>query len=793
MDALKQDLRFGLRLLARTPGVLVTAVLALALGIGANSAVFSLVYNVLLKPLPYPEPDRVVAIYDTQPALKTAPASYPKYIDWRDQNRVFDAVGGSVPSTSVLTGAGDPERIRTSRTTASLFRVFAVQPQLGRWFREDEDKPGGANVTLLSYGFWERRFARDPSIVGRTITLDDIPRTVVGVMPQGFAHNRADAFVPLAMALDEKQRGSHFLGTYGRLKRGVTVGQARRDMVALGHRLAREHGTNHGIDVRSYSEAVIGDARRPLLILLASVALVLLIACVNVANLLLARSTARRKEIAVRTAVGASRGRLARQLLTESLILAIAGGALGLLLAWGGVRAFVAAAPPVLPRMASIALDGYIVAFTFAIAVCTGIVFGLAPVLHARDGGFGDALKEETGRATGGRTSRRAADTLVVVEVALSLVLLVAAGLMVKSLLRLEQQDIGVAVERVLAFDVSLPHSRYGDDDKVRAFYRDALERIAASPGVVSVGATSGLPLYGYGTNGDFEIEGKTLWKPSEAPLAELRAVAADYFKTLGVPLVRGRLFTSRDDERARPVAVINRVMAERFWPNEDPIGKRIKIWSYEWHEIVGVVGDVRTYNPARPAMIEVSFPFAQKASGSMTIVVRSAGESAALTAAMRRQIAAIDPTQPLANIQTMEEVVRTSLARPRLFSVLTSGFAALAGLLAMIGVYGLIAYAVSQQTREFGIRMAMGADATAVLCLVLGRGLKLALAGTALGAVAAIAATRLLRSMLFNVAPTDPLVFGAACAAMVLAASAACLVPARAAARTDPVVTLKA
>lgn len=380
MDALKQDLRFGLRLPARTPGVLVTAVLALALGIGANSAVFSIVYNVLLKPLPYPEPDRVVAIYDTQPALKTAPASYPKSIDWRDQNRVFDAVGGSVPSTSVLTGAGDHERIRTSRTTASLFRVFAVP--------------------------------------------------------------------------------------------------------------------------------------------------------------------------------------------------------------------------------------------------------------------------------------------------------------------------------------------RYGDDDNVRAFYRDALERIAASPGVVSVGATSGLPLYNYGTNGDFDIEGKTLWKPSEAPLAEMRAVAADYFRTPGVPLVRGRLFTPRDDERARPVAVINRVMAERFWPNEDPIGKRIKIWSGEGHEIVGVVGSVRTCNPARPAMIEVSF---------------------------------------------------------------------------------LIAYAVSQQTREFGIRMAMGADATAVPCLVLGRGLKLALAGTALGAVAAIAATRLLRSMLFNVAPTDPLVFGAACAAMVLAASAACLVPARAAARVDPVVTLKA
>ena len=800
MDVLWQDIRFGVRLFLRTPGVFVIAILALALGIGANAAVFSVVYNVLLKPLPYPDPDRLVAIYDTQPALSTAPASYPKYVDWRKQSSVFETIGGSAPGTSVMTGAGGPQRIKTARVTASLFPVLGVQPLLGRWFREDEDQPGGAGVVMLSYPFWLGHFGGDRRIIGRAITLDDVPRTIVGVMPAGFTRlgsAGSDVWVPLAMALDERTRGSHFLATLGRLKPGVTVARARGEMIALGRRLAREHGNNHGIDVRAYSEVVIGDSRRPLWMLLASVAAVLLVACANVANLLLARSAARRREIAVRTAIGAGRLRLGRQMLTESVMLAVAGGVAGLLLAWAAVRAFVAFAPPVLPRMTSIRLDAAAVLYTFACAIATGVVFGLAPMLHARADRFGDALKEETGRTTGGRASRRAADAIVAVEIALSLMLVVTAGLLVKSLMRLERQDIGVAVERVLAFDVALPNSRYDAAQKVRAFYRDAMDRIRALPQVISVGATSGLPLYRYGTNSYFTIEGRSAWREGEEPLAEMRVVTGDYFRTLGVPLVNGRLFDERDNDQSNHVAIINRAIADRFFPNENPVGKRIRMW---WGqapiEIIGVVGSVRSYNPALVPALEVSYSLAQisqvQSTRALTIVVRSAGEPTALTAAIRRTIAAIDPAQPVSNVQTMEEVVRSSLSRPRLFSVLTSAFAALAAILALIGVYGLVAYTVSQQRREFGIRMAMGADASAVRRIVLARGLKLAMAGTGAGALAALAAGRLLRFMLFNVAPTDPSIFAGASAAMLVAALAACLVPAHAATRVDPATTLR-
>ncbi len=793
MDTLWQDVRFGLRLFARTPGVLLVALLVLVLGIGANAAVFSVVHNVLLKPLPYPDPDRLVAVFDTQPALSTAPASYPKYVDWRTGNHVFEDIGGSVPGSAVLTGKGDPERVKTARTTASLFRVFGVKPLAGRWFTEDEDAPAGADVVLLSYTFWQRRFGGDRRILGRTITLDDVPRTVVGIMPRGFTLRGADAWIPLGMALDERTRGNHFLATVGRLKHGITVQQAQRDMIALGRRLAREHGNNHGIDVRSYQEVVLADARRPLVLLQAVVSLVLLVACANVANLLLARGAARRREIAVRAAVGAGRPRLARQLLTEALMLALAAGALGLLLAWAGVRAFVALAPPVLPLINAIALDGNVVFFTFAIAGLTAVLFGVAPLVQLRDHASGEALNEETGRASGSRRTRRAADLLVISEIGVSLVLLVGAGLMVKSLLRLEQQDLGVTVERVLAFDLALPASRYDDGQKIEAFYRAALDRIRAMPGVASAGATSGLPLYTFGNNSYFTIEDRS-WKDGEQPLAETRVVAGDYFKTMGVPLVGGRLFDERDTEQSPHVAIINRTMAERFWPGENPVGKRIMQW---WGrapiEIIGVVGSVRTYNPALEPALEVTYAATQlpRMARAMTMVVRAPGDPATVTSSLRRQIAAIDPAQPISNVQTMEEVVRTSLSRPRLFSVLTSAFAALAGVLAVIGVYGLIAYAVSQQRREYGIRMAMGADGATVLRLVLARGMKLAGFGTVAGVLAALASARLLRSMLFGVAPTDPFVFVTACAAMLLAALAACLVPARAAARVDPVVTL--
>jgi putative ABC transport system permease protein len=794
MGNLWQDVKFGTRLLARSPGFFALAVSALALGIGANTAVFSVVRSVLLKPLPYPDAERLALIVDVQSDCDTCPASFPKYVDWREQNRVFEVIGGAASTSAVLTGAGEPERLRTGLVTASLFRVLAVRPLLGRWFEEDEDRPGGAPVLILSYGLWQRRFGGDPDIVGQSLVLDDVARTVVGVMPARFEHRRAEAWIPLARALDEASRNAHFLVTYGRLAPGVTIERARAEMRALGERLAAEKDNmGHGIDVRDYRSLVVRDVRTPLLVLLASVAFVLLIACANVANLLLARGAGRRREIAVRSALGATRSRLARQLLTESGLLAASGGLLGLGLAWLGVRAFVAGAPRVLPRMREIELDAGVLLFTLVVALGAGVLFGLAPVLHARGNGEGEALREETSRSAGGPFSRRAGSGLVVAQMALSVALLVGAALMTKSLAQLHRQDLGMVVEHVLAFDVALPEARYGSDDAVREFYRVALERLRTVPGVVSVGMTNLLPLYEYGNNSYFDVEGKLLWEHDRGPLAEMRVVDGNYFEAMGVPLLKGRYFTQRDDAEAPRVIVVNEALVERCWPGENPIGKNL-VFSDGRHQVVGVVGNVRSYRPGLEPEMEVSFPLGQDARRSMTFAVRSASEDpTAPVATIRRELAALDPLQPLSSVQTMEQVVSDSLARPRLLTVLIASFAALASLMALVGVYGLVAYAVHQQRRELGIRIAMGADAGTVLRHVLGRGLRLALTGVALGALAALGLARLLGSLLYQVAPSDPWVLAATCASVLLAALAACWLPARAATRIDPAVTLRA
>ena len=793
MEGFWQDVRFGARLFRKSPGFLAMAVLALGLGIGANTAVFSVVHGVLLAPLPYPEPERLVVIYDTQPDCKTCPASFPKYVDWRDQNRVFDVIGGSEPADAVMTGRGEPERVAIATTTASVFRVLGVPPRLGRWLTDEEDRPGGPKVALLSYGFWTRRFGRDPRNLGQTVVFDEVPRTIVGVMPQGFTHRGAEAFVPLARAFDESQRDHHFLATYGRLKAGVSVERARREMIALGACLAREHHTNHGIDVQPYRSVVIRDAAAPLLLLQGAVAFVLLIACANVANLLLARAAARRREIAVRTAMGATRGRLVRQFLTESVMLALLGAALGLGLASAGVRVFVATAPPIVPRMASITVDVPVLLFALGLALVTGILFGLAPMLHA---GSGEALKDESARSGSGRGSRRAGQVLVVAEIALAVVLLVGAGLMVKSLLRLQRQDLGLVVDRVLAFGVSLPAARYDSNARIQQYYATALARLQSVPGVGTVGVISNLPFRdGSGPNGYFEVQGKTLWRENDAPLAEWRLVDADYYRTMGIPLVSGRFFTEQDDERAKPVVIVNQALARRCWPNEDAVGKRINLSSPPvWAEVVGVVGDVRTYRPGLPPPLEIAGPYGQTPLPSMSFVIRTAtADPASLVAVIRREMAEVDGSLPLFDVATMEQRVRTSLAQPKLLSVLISAFAALAALLALIGVYGLMAYSTGQQRHEFGVRLAMGAAPGTLLRMVLARGAFLAALGIGLGGLGAMALTRLMNSMLYQATATDPTVLVPTCIAVFAAALAACSGPARAAARVDPIQTLGA
>jgi len=791
VETFRHDLRFALRLFARNPGFALLAVVALALGIGANTAVFSVVDAVLIKPLPFPNPDALVFVYDTQPFCATCPASYPKYVDWRDQNAVFDAVGGYSPGSSVMTGKGTPERIRTARVTATLFRVFQVPPIAGRWIADDEDKPDATPVALLSYGFWLERFGRDPNVVGQTIQLDGITRTIVGVMPPEFTVGRAQVWTPLAIALDPKTRGSHFLPVVARLKRGVSVAAAQREMVALGARLAKEYSTNHGVDVASYRNASVGDTGRSLLVLLGSVAFVLLIACANVANLLLARAAGRRREISIRAALGAARSRLARQLVTESVVLALGGGALGVLLAWWGVRAFVSMAPANFPRVQAIAVDAGVLGFTFAVSVATGLLFGLAPAIHALRQNPGDALKQEESRSGGSRGVRRVSGALVVFEIALSLVLLVGAGLMVKSLLRLQHQDAGFVTERLLTFDVTLPRLTYPDNARVKAFFDQALARLRAVPGAERVGAINLMPLVNWGTNGDFTIEGRP-WPDGKSPLIEQRVVAGDYFQAMGIRLLRGRLFTERDVEGGPRVIVINDTVARRYFDTDDPVGRRMKLGGGDWFEIVGVVSSIRSAELSRAPLIESYVAQTQFPNRSLTFAIRTTADPAALTASARQAIAGVDPQQPIAAVRSMDEIVRTSTARPRLLSSMTALFALIAALLAAVGTYGIMAYSVSQQTREIGIRMAMGADAAAVVRVVLARGALLVAGGVALGAAGAFALTGVLRTMLYEVSPTDPSVFAATCAGVSVVALAACYVPARAATRVDPIVVLR-
>jgi putative ABC transport system permease protein len=810
VDEAIQDVRYALRAFRKAPAFTAVVLLTLALGIGANTAVFSVVYGVLFAPLPYPDPDRLVVIYGTQPApanCPTCPASYEEYLGWREQTRVFDAIGASMPGRMVLTGRGDAEELPIAAVSASLSRVFLVAPQLGRWFTEEEDRPEGAKVAVLTDRLWRRRFGRDARVLGQTVVLDGTPRTIIGVMPAGFSHRAADVFVPIDWRLEQGLRGTHMLSVYGRLKAGLPFEQARAGMIALGHRLARERPRSNphardGIDIRPYHSVVVRPPTYPappratpadlLLVLQAAVVFVLLVACANVANLQLARTAGRRREIAVRSALGASRTRLARQFATEGLMLTTAGAALGLGLASAAVRAFVALGPPVLPRMATLGISLPVLVFTAAVAITTALVFGLAPLLHVKRGGPAGGLRDDGSRTAASRRSRRAGQALVLAEVALSATLLVGAGLTVKSLWLLQHEDLGLRVDRILTFTSSLPDARYRSEQQVRDFYARALTRLRSLPGVELVGTISNLPM-GPGANGFIELEGSTPWKPSEPPLVEQRRVAGDYHQVMGIPLVRGRYFTEADNPGAKPVVLVNQRLARLCWPNEEPIGKRIRLFR-GWAEVVGVIADARIIGPAEAPPLEMVRPHQQATSSSLTFVVRSGtGDPAALATAVRKEMTALDAGLPLTGMATMEAVVGESLARPTLMSVLFSAFAALAALLAIVGVHGLMAYTISGQRQEFGIRLAMGASPGSLLRMTLARGGGLVVGGMSLGLLGAVALTRFMTAMLYGVEPTDPTVLAGACALILAAGLAGCLPPARAAARVDPVETLRA
>lgn len=804
METILQDLRQAARTLRKRPQLAVTTVLTLALGIGATTAVYGVFQGVLLTSLPYPEPQELVRVYDVQPACDTCPASFPKYHDWRERNRVFAEMGGAYPVEFAMTGRGEPVRVLAASTTASLARVFGVEPLLGRWYSEQEDRPGGPKVVVLSYEFWRQQFDADPNVVGRTRLFDGDPYDVIGVMPEGFftwgsaqffPYERAQVFMPLQRELDPATRNQHFLQTYARLESGVTLERARKEMRALGQTLAREFGQNHGIDVASLNETEIGDVRRPLGLLLGAAALLLLIGCVNVSNLLLVAGLGRRRELAIRQTLGARPRQLARQLLSEGVLLAATGGALGVLLAYWLVDLFLALAGEHLPRAGTVGIDARVVGFTVAVSVVVGIVSSLAPVMVLCRRELASTVREGDARS-GSLSGKRLGNVLVVAEISLAFALLVVAGLLVKNFRLLAGREAGIRTDRVIAFDVAPGGARYTEPDRIVAFYREFENGLAVLPGVENVGITSHLPMYRSGFNSEYDIEGGNPWEPGDAPLVEKRWIDGDYLETLGVPLLAGRLLDERDGAGSRNV-LINRAMAEKFWPGQDPLGRRFGQGEdlSTWHRVVGVIGDIRSYGLTQDAPYEFYRTIEQSPfMFTMTVVLRSRGpDPQALIPAARRVLAAIDPALPISQVQTMEQVVADSLGQPRLLWALTGIFALLAGLLAAVGIYSVTAYTVGRQLREFGIRCALGASRARVTTLVLRSGLVLGLVGVALGALGARVVGGVLQALLYDVQSTDMVVFATSAATMLAVVLLACFLPAHRAARVDPMIALRA
>jgi putative ABC transport system permease protein len=808
MKTLSKDLRYGIRMLAQKPGFTVAAVLALALGIGANSAIFSVVNAVLLRSLPYKEPGQLLMVQSTkrQDTRRAGSASYLDFADWKGQNQVFDDMAAFRSKGYTLTGIGEPERITGARVSASFFPLLGVETSLGRAFLPEEDMSKGERVVVISQGLWQRRFGSDPNIIGRALTLDSQSYTVVGVLPAGFSFpidiENADMWSPLALDGELlEQRGAHFLRVIARLKPGVSLQSAQTEITAIASRLEQQYpedNTDRVVTLYSLHEQLVGSIRPALLVLLAAVGAVLLIACSNVANLLLARAAARQKEIAIRMALGATRGRIIRQLITESLILAFLGGGAGLLLALWGVESLIALSPANLPRLSGVGVDGWVLTFTLLISIFTGIIFGLAPALKASKPDLNDALKEGGRGSTEGFSGRRMRDLLVVVEMALALILLISAGLLIRSFLRLQQVNAGFDPSNVLTMQVELPSSRYKESVQVSTFFEQTLERIAALPGVESAGGINVLPLSGNNMRTSFTILNRPAPPPGQEPLAEARAVTPGYFRTLRIPLLRGEEFTGNYAKGSPGRIIINDSMARRFWPDEDPIGQRVSIGisvdednPAVW-EIIGIVGDVRHASLDIEPAPEMYVPHSQQSWPFLTLVVRTSSDAMAMAGPVRDQVLAVDKDQPVSSIQTLESRVSASVAQPRFYLLLLSLFAALALILAAVGVYGVLSYLVTQRIHEIGIRLALGASPFDVIKLVVGHGMMLAVIGVVTGLICAFILTRLMSSMLYGVSATDPMTFAALSLLLLAVALLASYIPARKATKVDPMIALR-
>ncbi len=808
MRVLIQDLLFALRQMGRRPGFTAVVVLTMALGIGANAAIFSVLDAILLRPLPYSQPERLIKVWSRFTGIGLPNdqnwVSAPEFRDLQQLNRSFSNLAAIGYGSVNLGVKGSPQRVVGAVVSPSLFGMLGAQPLVGRTFLAEEAQPGRDHEVVLSYGLWRRVFGGNPNVVGSTMDIDGVPTSVVGVMPAGFAYpDETEIWGPLAFSpddLSEDSRGSHGLEVLGRLKPDVSLVQLQSDMDRVAKTMIEQHKSypyekyGFGIIVHPLLEETVGDVKTSLMVLMAAVGLVLLIACANIANLLLARSTERQQEMETRMALGASGWRLARQLLTESVALAFVGGFVGLAITPWVLKGLVAIAAESLPRAVHTSVDVRVLALTAVVSLATGILFGLAPALQAARKENFDGLK--SGRSTEGRRPKRLRATLVICETALSLLLVAAAGLLLRSFAQILKVDPGFRPDGVLTLRVALPDAVYSKPEQVRGFYNELLDRVQRLPGVQFAGAVSGLPLSGQGGSGTTTIDSQSVPMEDTTPEADQRVVSSDYFKAMGISLVRGRFFDARDSDTAPPVTIVNESLAQTYWPNQDPIGKRLHPGGRQhqapWVTVVGVVRHVRNRTLEARSRVEVYWPENQRPSGAMTLAVLASGNPMNLVPTIQREVGAIDPGLPVYRVRTMTEVMGDSLQRRRLALILLAVFAGLALLLAGVGIYGVTSYGVSQRQQEIGLRMALGADRGQVMRMMIRRGMGTIAAGLALGIILALSLTRLMSGLLFAVRASDPLALGGAALLLTAAALFAIIIPARRAAKLNPMVALR-
>jgi len=817
METLLKDIRYGIRGLVKRPGFTVIALITLALGIGANTAIFSVVNAVLLRPLQFKNPEQLVIVWEDAafagfPQNTPAPANY---VDWKNQNQTFSDMAASAETSFNLTGDGEPERVSAYSVTANFFPLFGVQPLLGRGFLQEEDRPGAHKVVLISDSLWQSRYGGDRNVLNRDILLNGEKYSVVGVIPASFQFLEKDVRLWVPLALDQEEmanRGGHYLKVVARLKPGVSVAQAQADMNSLMSRIARDYPGDTfdgklGAIVMPVRDQFVGQTRSSLIVLLVAVAFVLLIACANVAGLLLARAVGRRRELALRVALGASRVRVVRQLLTESLLLATVAGVLGSLLAYWSFTFLQGLVPPEMALLTSLNLDTRILAFTLLISIVTGIIFGLVPALQSANIDLNDALKQSSTRTT---STGRLRSALIVAEVALSLVLLVGAGLLIQTLFQLFRQYAVLEPEKILTMRTVLPHeswaqgkgsSKYGTPQQRNNFYQQVLDRVEKLPGVVAAGYSTSVPLMWKGGSSGFYPEGLKDPIPGMSYDANHRQVSADYLKAMNIPVRQGRYFSQADNEHSMPVAIINETMARQYWPGENALGRRFKIGDPNdperpWTTIVGIVADVRQMGLEEPVRAEMYLPYRQITHNPWFIprdlAIRTTGDTTNLVSAARQAIREVDPDQPVSNVATMAEVLGEQAAQRRMGMIMLVAFSALALLLASLGIYGVLAYFVTQHTNEIGVRLALGATPRNILFLVLKKGMSLTLLGVVIGIVASFALTRLMSSLLFGVKASDPLTFVAVPLLLGAVALVACAIPARRATKVDPMIALR-